>query len=76
MVVTQSSVREKVDKREGALSGSSSEGGEKSCKFGEKYLTWKSNIAILYDWFTNHSGLWPSLCCRYYEFLSFVRNIL
>lgn len=71
MVFTQSAVSGNEGKRNWALRGSSSEDGEKNIsKYGEDYLMWKSNITVLYDWFTNHSNSWPSLSCRYYGFLS------
>ncbi|CAN4085037.1 unnamed protein product [Withania somnifera] len=66
MVFTQSAVRVDEEKGNWDLRGSSSENGEKSSKYGEEYLMWKSRIAMLYDWLTNHSILWPSLSCRYY----------
>lgn len=69
MVVTSSSLSGNEGKRNLALRGSSSEDGEKNVsKYGEEYQVWKSNIPVLYDWFTNHSTIWPSLSCRYYDF--------
>lgn len=31
----------------------------------ESYNRWKDGIPLLYDWFTNHNLVWPTLCCRY-----------
>lgn len=30
-----------------------------------QYEKWKMSIPYLYDWFTNHNMLWPSICCRW-----------
>ncbi|GAA0185518.1 hypothetical protein LIER_32806 [Lithospermum erythrorhizon] len=30
-----------------------------------KYVQWKSLVPVLYDWFSNHNLLWPSLSCRW-----------
>ncbi|KAG5595841.1 hypothetical protein H5410_037073 [Solanum commersonii] len=66
MVVTPSAVSGNEGKQNLALRGSSGEDGEKNVsKYGEEYLVWKSNIPVLYDWFTNHSNTWPSLSCRH-----------
>lgn len=49
-------------------SSSSSAGKMKrssSAAIDEKYIQWKSLVPVLYDWFSNHNLLWPSLSCRW-----------
>ncbi|XP_078151925.1 WD-40 repeat-containing protein MSI4-like [Carex rostrata] len=31
----------------------------------EEYQNWKSNVPVIYDWFTGHKLVWPSLSCRW-----------
>ncbi|KAF2285140.1 hypothetical protein GH714_038803 [Hevea brasiliensis] len=31
----------------------------------DKYTQWKSLVPVLYDWFSNHNLIWPSLSCRW-----------
>ncbi|XP_060189358.1 WD-40 repeat-containing protein MSI4-like isoform X1 [Lycium barbarum] len=63
MASTQNAERCKKEKRNWALGGASSEDGSSKC--GEEYQMWKSNIPVLYDWFTNHSSEWPLPSCRW-----------
>ncbi|CAN4085036.1 unnamed protein product [Withania somnifera] len=37
----------------------------KAAAVDEKYVQWKSLVPVLYDWFTNHNLVWPSLSCRW-----------
>ncbi|KAF3328341.1 WD-repeat protein RBAP1 [Carex littledalei] len=42
------------------------EGSNAALSKYEGYENWKSNIPVMYDWFTNHNLVWPSFSCRFY----------
>ncbi|CAK9144127.1 unnamed protein product [Ilex paraguariensis] len=40
-------------------------GVDRKVAVDEKYTQWKSLVPVLYDWFSNHNLVWPSLSCRW-----------
>lgn len=47
-------------------------GGNKNSAADENYAQWKLLVPVLYDWFAHHNLLWPSLSCRYNEYIHLI----
>ncbi|KAL2457338.1 WD-40 repeat-containing protein MSI4 [Abeliophyllum distichum] len=60
------STKSKGDKEKEASAKRRGTGGEKrNAALDERYIHWKQLVPVLYDWFSHHNLVWPSLSCRW-----------